>query len=157
MEIKIKRVRVGAKMPKKETSGSAGYDVYLPSKIKVEYGRQIVPMGWSISMPPTLTLDSRTRAGYAAKGLAVADENGEVIRIDADVILGLIDSDYRNEMGVIVNVRDTRVFDGNYYFLTDKPISQMKFCVVPDTELVEVDDLDETDRGMKGFGAANGE
>lgn len=150
-------------MPSRITPGSAAYDAYVPNDTIIRYGRQIIPLGIAMGMGIDLASDSRTRAGYAAKGILVVDDHGNECRLQADVILGLIDSDYRNEVGAIINCTDVRAFYRNFtykqYNAKGKPnaIGQLAFWSVPDTELILVDELDETERGLKGFGEANGE
>lgn len=162
-QILIKKLREDAIIPARITEGSAAYDAMLPCDVELTYGRQIIPLGFAIAMPPTLGLDDRTRAGYAAKGLKAYDEfgkdrdaEGNEYRLDADVILGLIDSDYRNEVGVILHVRDERVKAQRFFLHREQAVSQLKFCVVPETVFVEVGELDETAR-IGGFGKQNNE
>ena len=155
-KIYIKKLREDAIIPSRVTNGSAAYDAMIPCDYEIKYGRQIIPLGFAISMPKTLGLDNRTRAGYAAKGILCYNQYYGEVRIDADIILGLIDSDYRNEVGAILCVRDERVKTEKLHFKRGQAISQLKFCIVPETEFVEVDSLDETDR-IGGFGKQNGE
>ena len=156
MQIKIKKLRPDAILPARITPGSAAYDAIIPEDVRLRRGRQIIPLGYAISMPPTLALDCRTRAGYAAKGMLVYRENGNEARIDADVTLGLIDSDYRNEVGAIIHVHDHRLEGTRFYLHRGQALAQLKFCLVPETEFVEVDELDTTGR-TGGFGEMNGE
>ena len=171
-KIQFKKLREEAIMPSRVTDGSAGYDALIPCDYAPVKGRQIIPLGFAIAMPKTLALDSRTRSGYAAKGILCYDNQGNEYRMDADVILGLIDSDYRNEVGIILNVHDAFAYptketientgsDWNMHingvhFKRGQALAQFKFCVVPETEFEEVDELDETDR-IGGFGKQNGE
>lgn len=155
--IKIVPLREGFKMPAKATKGSAAYDAYVPSDIDIHYGRQIIPLGFKLEMPIDIELDDRTRAGYAAKGIQAYDADGREFRIDADVQLGLIDSDYRGEVGAILIVRDIRCFYNTLHLKKHQEISQLLFQSVPDTDLLIVDSLSKTERGEKGFGAANGQ
>lgn len=156
MQIKIKKLRPDAILPARITPGSAAYDAIIPEDVRLHQGRQVIPLGYAISMPPTLALDCRTRAGYAAKGLLAYRKNGNEARIEADVTLGLIDSDYRDEVGVIINVHDRRIYDAQFYLHRGQALAQLKFCIVPETELIEVDELDTTER-TGGFGKMNGE
>ena len=106
-------------------------------------------------MPVCLEMNCRTRAGYAAKGLKCYI-NGVEIRIDADVRLGLIDSDYRNEIGVILDVKDPVVYLNDAYIRKGQALAQLDFSFVPETQLQVVEELDETDR-TGGFGQMNNE
>lgn len=72
-------------------------------------------------------------------------------RINADVIRGLIDENYRGPVGVIVKVES----DISCGFLLKRGtrIAQMQIVEVPETEIVDVDSLSDTDRGDGGFGS----
>lgn len=155
-QILFKKLRDDAIIPVRVTEGSAAYDAKLPSDYELKYGRQIVKLGFALSMSKEIALDDRTRAGYAAKGLLCYDEDDNEYRIDADVILGLIDSDYRDEVGVILHVKDEIVKTKKLFLKRDQAISQLNFIFVPQTEFIVVDELDETDR-IGGFGKQNGE
>ena len=106
-------------------------------------------------MPICLEMNCRTRAGYAAKGLK-CEINGVEIRIDADVRLGLIDSDFRNEIGVILDVKDPVVYLNDAYIRKGQALAQLDFAIVPETELQVVEELDKTER-TGGFGEMNNE
>lgn len=156
LPIKIKKLREDAFMPKRVTTGSAAYDCLLPCDMEIKFGRQIFPLGFAMAMPMCLSADCRTRAGYAAKGILAYDDEDNEYRIDADVKLGLVDSDYREEVGLIVNVRDERVKTMKLHFKRKQALGQMNFTFVPNTEMQEVDELDKTER-IGGYGKQNGE
>ena len=61
---------------------------------------------------------------------------------------GTIDSDYRGEIGVIL----FNFGDEPYTVSRGDRIAQMVVCSLPETELVETDFLDGTERGPGGFG-----
>jgi len=145
-------------MPTRASDGSAAYDVFIPKKTPLRYGRQIIPLGFAIEMPQHIALDCRTRSGYSAKGLIAYQEgSGMELRIDADVQLGLIDSDYRGEVCAILNVRDPRIHTFPMYLAFGQAVAQMKFCYVPQTRLQVVKELSTTERGENGFGKHNNE
>ena len=162
-KVKFMPCRSGFKCPELASDGSAAYDAFVPERTELKYGRQIIPLGFKMAMSERLGLDNRTRAGYSAFGLKVVDQNDKEYRIDADVQLGLIDSDYRKEVGTILTVRSWRLlpivkfFTRKKYFLQKhQAISQLAFRLVPETVLVQVDELDTTDR-VGGFGEQNNE
>lgn len=70
-------------------------------------------------------------------------------RRDADIIDGVIDSDFRGNVGVIVRSREI------YTFLIGQGtrIAQMIFQCYKAPEITEVEQLDETERGNGGFGS----
>ena len=154
--VKIKKLSEGAFIPERVTKGSAAYDAKLPRDYKLEYGRQILPLDIAMSMPEYLFLDSRTRAGYAAKGILAYDKDGNEYRLDADLILGLIDSDYTDSIGAIIHVRDERVKHMDLYVHRGQAIGQLNFGFRINTMFEEVEEVEETER-KGGFGKMNGE
>ncbi|MBQ0073140.1 MAG: hypothetical protein KBT34_02975 [Prevotella sp.] len=154
--VKIKKLSEEAFIPERITKGSAAYDAKLPRDYKLEFGRQILPLDIAMSMPEYLYLDSRTRAGYAAKGILAYDKDGKEYRLDADLILGLIDSDYTDAIGAIVHVRDERVKYLDLYVHRGQAIGQLNFGFRIDTIFEEVEELEETER-KGGYGKMNGE
>lgn len=161
-EVKIKLN--GGIMPKKATSGAAAYDLYVPEDVVLQYGRQIIDLKFSIELPHGYAATIQPRSGFSANGIEAEEHfdpfsEGEEItptRIDGDVIRGLIDEDYRGNVGVILNVASMGCpLDEDNYFVLKKGtrIAQMQIVEVPQVELVEVDELSETDRGEGGFGS----
>lgn len=72
--------------------------------------------------------------------------------INADVKIGLVDSNYRKNVGTILQVRDAfAVIEGGWYLKKGSRISQMRIVDVPDVELIEAESLSETERDG-GFG-----
>lgn len=160
-------------MPKRATEGSVAYDVYVPEDTVIKQGRQIIPLGFAIELPDkTYEAKIEPRSGFSAKGmegyevihkteqklnpiegfkLEASDEEYACLesrRFDCDVLVGKVDSDFRNSVGVIVNNNDTREFQ----IKAGTRIAQMTIYRVPETEFVEVEELSETERAG-GFGS----
>ena len=142
MEIKIKKLKENAKIPKRATGGSAGMDLYacIDEPITLAPGQLvIVPTGIAIALP-----DNRCAAFlYARSGLGVKHgiclSNG----------VGVIDSDYRGEICAgLCNVSDKP-----YTIEPDERVCQMVIAPVLTPDVVEVSELDDTDRGEGGFGS----
>lgn len=148
-------------MPKKATEGAAAFDLYVPEDVVLKNGRQIIDMKFSLELPHGYAATIQPRSGFSAKGLEAtrvfidgsfsADaESG--VRVDSDVIRGLVDEDYRGSVGVIVKAS----IKGHPYekmvIKKGTRIAQMQIVEVPQVELVEVEELSETDRGEGGFG-----
>lgn len=142
MEIKIKKLKENAKIPKRATSGSAGMDLYacIDEPITLAPGQlAIVPTGIAIALP-----DNGCAAFlYARSGLGVKHgiclSNG----------VGVIDSDYRGEICAgLCNVSDK-----TYTIEPDERVCQMVIAPVLTPDVVEVSELDDTDRGEGGFGS----
>ena len=172
--VKFKKLKEGAKLPKKATSGSAAYDLYAPEDVIIKPGRQVIDLGFSMEMPETIQALVNPRSGFSSKGMegylvltlvkAEADHTNKTLtvdeckevqavlldpeRFDCDVIEGKIDSDYRGPVGVILCSRDDRAF----LIKAGTRIAQMTFMQVETVGFVETDDLSETDRDG-GFGS----
>lgn len=142
MEIKIKKLRESAKIPKRATSGSAGMDLYacIDEPITLAPGQlAIVPTGIAIALPD----NSCAAFLYARSGLGVKHgiclSNG----------VGVIDSDYRGEICAgLCNVSDKP-----YTIEPNERVCQMVIAPVLTPDVVEVSELDDTQRGEGGFGS----
>ena len=140
-EILIKRLSKNVNLPKYETEGSSGMDLSadINSKIDLEPGESsIIPTGISVSIPRNFEIQIRPRSGLAAKK-----------QISVLNTPGTIDSDYRGEIKVIlINL-------GKKIFTVEKGarIAQMILCPIEKAKIKEVQDLEKTNRGTKGFGS----
>ena len=164
----------GGKKPTKGSEHAAAYDLYVKEDYELSKSRHIIPTGICMQLPVGWKANVRPRSGFSAKGMEVEVKttyrrfNGEeyisreTTRIDADVLLGLIDCDYRDEIGVIVRVhsldavaRQRYEFDTiveNHIIITrGTRIAQLEICG-GEHRLVVVDKIDRTiDRGG-GYG-----
>lgn len=138
--LKVKRLRPGAQLPSYETPGAAGADVraYLSKEgeVRMRPGeRRLFKTGIILDIPPGFEVQVRPRSGLAFKhGVTVLNAPGT------------IDSDYKQELGVILhNTSDIhfRVFHGDR-------IAQIVFAPVIQARIVETDSIEENGRG--GFG-----
>ena len=142
MELKIKKLRENAKIPFRATEGSAGMDLYacIDEPITLEAGEKaVIPTGIAIALPsPELGAFIFARSGLAIKhGIGLLNS------------VGVIDSDYRGEVCVgLINQ-----FKEPYTVQPDERIAQMVIMPVSLIQPVEVDELDETERGTGGFGS----
>jgi|TARA_B110000967_G_scaffold144657_1_gene148039 dUTP pyrophosphatase len=140
-KILIKRLSSSVLMPKYETLGSSGMDIaaFLSKDIEIGPGKkEIIPTGFSLSIPKGFEIQIRPRSGLAAKN------NITVLNTP-----GTIDSDYRGEIKVIlINL-------GKENFLVENGlrIAQMIVCPVIQAKFEETDELSKTDRGAGGFGS----
>ena len=129
-------------LPAYQTAGAAGMDIQAAlgtETLTINPGMRIaVPTGLHISMPQTIEAQVRPRSGLALKyGLTVANAPGT------------IDSDYRGEIHVLlIN------FGQEAIVITDgMRVAQLIFAPVLHPEIIKSDNLDETDRGLDGFGS----
>ena len=141
VEIKIAPINPNAKLPTYAHPTDAGADIYAVEDITIEPGKtEIVKTGLTVEIPVGYAILIYPRSGLSLKtGLRIANS------------VGVIDSDYRGEIGVLMHNTDgaaAQVKSG------DK-IAQMVLTEVPMIKWVEVDSLNETDRGEGGFGSTD--
>lgn len=151
----------GGIMPKKAHPSDAAFDLYVPEDIILRNGRQIIDLKFSLELPQGYAATIQPRSGFSSKGIEV-EEHCEVFdepcitidRVNGDVLRGLVDSGYRGNVGVILNVVSGAMYCDEFYCVLKKGtrIAQMQIVEVPQVELMEVDELSETDRGEGGFG-----
>ena len=86
----MKRLNVNAKLPVKGTSGAAGYDLSAAQAAVVPtHGKCLVKTGLAMALPPECYGRVAPRSGLALKKFI-------------DVGAGVIDTDYRGEVGVVL-------------------------------------------------------
>jgi len=122
------------------TAGAAGVDLYaaVEQNLAIAPGQRVlVPTGIAIALPESYEAQIRPRSGLALKyGLTLLNTPGT------------IDWDYRGEIKVIV----INLGDKEYILHRGERIAQMIFNRVEKAELIEVEQLDDTNRGSGGFG-----
>ena len=162
MEVKIKLN--GGIMPKKAHPSDAAFDLYVPKDVVLQHGRQIIDLKFSIELPIGYAATIQPRSGFSSKGIEVeehfcpfegCEDDISIVRINGDVLRGLVDSGYRGNVGVILNIVQMGCgYNDEYYHVLKKGtrIAQMQIIEVPQVELVEVEELSDTDRGEGGFG-----
>ena len=142
INVKIKTLRPGARIPAYATDGSAALDLRYASDEPMTIApgeRKLVPTGVAIA-PETKNVAAIVcaRSGLASKkGLALS--NG----------IGVVDSDYRGEiMAAMINL------SGEAYTIEPgERVAQLMFVPVFHANLIPSDSLDETERGNGGFGS----
>lgn len=142
MNINVKKLNKEAKMPTRATDGSAGYDVYAVSeKLKMEITGPIVEYdtGLAFEIPKGYYLDVRPRSSVTTKTTLMLG-NG----------CGVLDSDYRGPLKF--QFRQINPAAGKKYKVGDR-IGQIILKKYEDIEIVEVQELSETNRGDGGFGS----
>jgi dUTP pyrophosphatase len=135
--IGAKRLVSHAKIPAKGTKDSAGFDLYaLEGGCIAPRMRLAISTGISICIP---------RGWYGR----IAPRSGLAHNFGIDVLAGVIDSDYRGEVKVILMNHGS----GDYKFEAGDRIAQLvpEFCGI--WQMKETDCLDETTRGTGGFGS----
>lgn len=143
MEIlRIKKVRDNAKLPTRATGGSAGFDLYacIDEPVTLKKGdKAVIPTGIALGLDdPHYAAFIHSRSGLAIKhGLALLNS------------VGVVDSDYRGEVCVGI----IKLTEEPYTIQPFERVAQMVIKPVELPEIVEVEELDDTDRGAGGFGS----
>lgn len=137
MIISIKLLNKDAIIPKKATSKSSGYDLYSTIDHVLQPGEiKLIPLGFATTIPDGYEVQIRSRSGLSLKyGVVVANSPGT------------IDADFSMEWGVIL----TNISKQPFNIEKGTRIAQAVVQKVPDSEFVEIDSIQETDR-KGGFG-----
>lgn len=152
----------GGIMPTKGSEYAAAYDVYATENIELKYGRQVIDLKFQIELPHGYAAIIQPRSGFASKGmmvhamvkyfvLMILGFFSKEMRIDADVIVGLIDEDYRGNAGVIIK-SNFKSFVRKAIIPKGTRIAQMRIVKVPETSLIEAEELDMTKNRGGGYG-----
>ena len=140
-EVKVKKIRENAVVPKIATAGSAAADLYACTEEPVTVpagGSAVVPIGIAIAVPEGYGAFIFARSGLGIKH-GIAPRN----------CVGVIDSDYRGEICVgLLNHSDK-----DYTVLPGDRIAQMAIMPVMAAEYVLCEELSDTERGKGGFGS----
>ena len=139
MEVKVIN-KSNNPLPKYSTAQSAGMDLrafITESIILGALDRALIPTGLYIEIPEGYEAQVRPRSGLAIKyGVTVLNSPGT------------IDADYRGEICVeLINLSNKP-----YTIESGERIAQLVFNKCEQAELVEVEELSETERGNGGFG-----
>ena len=146
MELRIKALspKIGTEipLPKFATAGAACMDLCacIDAPVTLEAGaRALIPTGIAIALPSA----DYVALVFARSGLGIKQgvclSNG----------VGVIDSDYRGEIGVgLVNLGQSA-----YTVQPGDRIAQLMVTPVVQPTVVQVSELDDTDRGACGFGS----
>lgn len=128
-------------LPARAYSGDAGLDLSSCERIELAPGeRALVPTGLAVAIPEGFAGFVQPRSGLATKhGITIVNTPG------------LVDSGYRGEL--LVNLLNT---DPTEAFVVEvgMRIAQLVVLQVPELELLEVDELPDSERGVRGFGSS---
>lgn len=138
MDLKIKKLKPIATLPKYGHLGDAGFDLFCTENVTIGVGeRALIPTGLAMEIPP----------GFV--GL-VWDKSGLSNKSGLKTLGGVIDAGYRGEVLVgVINLGKE-----NYVFEVGHKVAQMLIQKIETVNFVEVSDLDcNTTRGECGFGS----
>ena len=141
MKVRVTKLRTGAILPEHQTLGAAAADIHacLDEAIVLQpMERRIIPTGLAMAIPEGYEVQIRARSGLSIK-YGITMVNG----------VGTIDADYRGEVGVLAINLGQEAF-------TIEPGMRVAQMVLSKYEQVSwrvVEELDETTRGMGGYGS----
>ena len=139
LALRVRLLRVGAKLPQKMSALASGFDLYacLDGKT-LELGTSPlrVPTGLAFAAPEGLDVQIRPRSGLAARGVLA--------------VLGTLDADYRGELFVTMYCLPD---PGRYAVEHGERIAQLVLAHLAAVELELVEALDATSRGDGGHGS----
>jgi dUTP pyrophosphatase len=141
LSIRVRRLDPRVPLPSRQHAGDAGYDLTARTGTRLVPGggRALVPTGIAIAIPD----------GYAG---FVQPRSGLALRHGVTCLNtpGLIDAGYRDEISVLlVNLDPHEAFDVG---IGDR-IAQLVIQRVEDVDWAEVDELDDSARGVGGWGS----
>lgn len=137
----VKRLRPDAVVPAQAYPGDAGFDLAACERVELAPGaRAVVGTGIAVALPAGHAGLVVPRSGLAARhGLG---------KVNAP---GLIDEGYRGEIKVILVNTDRET---PFVVEPGMRIAQLVIVELPRIELVEVDELPESERGAGGLGSS---
>ena len=139
MLVNFKRLSEVAQAPKFQNEGDVCADLTSVNDYTIPpRSHAVIPTGIAIGLEAGWEAQIRPRSGLAAKhGISIVNAPGT------------IDSGYRGEIKIILRNNSDTEFE---IHIGDR-IAQIAIRPVPEIEFLEVEELDDTQRGENGFGS----
>jgi len=159
MEIPVELCREGAKLPTYATNGAAAMDIYSPEEYNIAPGETVlIPIGIKVAIPHGYALLIQPRSGMSRK-----------TKLRIPNTPGLIDEDYHEEIGVLIENVDTpmkdvdlnedneavKLYGSTFTIGKGERFAQMRLVEAPKVSWRQVDSIGvyENDHGA-GFGSS---
>jgi len=141
IELPIRRLRDDAVIPVRAYEGDAGLDLASCERLELGPGkRALVGTGLAVAIPDGYAGFVQPRSGLAAKhGITIVNSPG------------LVDAGYRGELKVVLLNTDA---SETFVVEPGMRIAQLVVLQVPGLHPVEVEELPESERGVRGFGSS---
>lgn len=138
-KLKFKKLNPSAKIPSYATENSAGFDFYTIEDVEIEPGKTaMVKTGLSVEIPE----------GYFM-GILPRSSTGLKTPLRLSNSMGVIDSDYRGEIMLLF----TNTGNETFKIESNTRLAQGIIFPVFQIEIIESEELSETERGTGGFGS----
>jgi len=138
MQLKIKKIHPEAVLPTYAHPADAGMDLYALETVTIESGERVqIKTGIAMAIP----------MGYV--GL-IWDKSGVSQKFGLKTFGGVIDSGYSGE--VMIGLLNTS--PENFTFEAGQKVAQMLIQKIEHPSILEVIELDETNRGEGAFGSS---
>lgn len=137
--LKVKRLANAAILPKRPKKGDAGYDLFAQEEVILTAHKQTaIKTGLSMTIPKNC---------YGR----IAPRSGLALNHQIDTMAGVIDQSFGGEIIVLLFNHS----DYDVYIEPGKAIAQLILERIETPEVVEVYELDKTERGESGFGSTD--
>ena len=137
LKLYVKKLSQNATLPNRNSPMAAGYDLSSAKLVVVPArGKALVPTDLAIALPDGVYGRVAPRSGLAWKS-------------HIDVGAGVIDQDYRGNVGIVLfnhSAEDFKIGVGDR-------VAQLILERIAFADVEEVEDLTTTDRGAGGFGS----
>lgn len=138
MKIFIQKIDSSAKLPLYAYEGDAGMDLFSCHNCEIKPGEKaLISTGLKIAVP-------QGHAGF------IWDKSGIATKHHIKTMAGVLDSNYRGELFVVL----TNLGKKAYQINRGEKIAQLIIKPIVRADIIEVEKLDETIRGEKGFGSS---
>jgi dUTP pyrophosphatase len=141
LELSFRKLRDDAVVPSRAYDGDAGLDLASCERVLLEPGeRATVGTGLAVAVPDGYAGFVQPRSGLASRhGITIVNAPG------------LVDSGYRGELRIVLLNTDAREA-----FVVEPGMRIAQLVVVPvaSAEPVDVEELPESERGVRGFGSS---
>jgi dUTP pyrophosphatase len=136
MQIKVKKLKEDAKLPKYHHPGDVGMDMYAMEAVTIKPGEHYrFWHGFALEFP----------SGFAA----VVKDKSSISKAGLHTMGGVFDAGYRGEY----NTHLVNLSDKSYNVEVGDKVSQLLITPVEIVELEEVEELSDSVRGERGFGS----
>ena len=145
LRLEVKKLSESAKLPTKAHATDAGWDLYCDEDALIKVGQTaVLKTGVALGIPSGYYGKIEDRSSLASVGLRTG--------------AGVVDSGYNGEIKIVIhnlnNGNDSTHVGQGYQIKKGQKIAQLVVNPVVATRLVEVEALEDSERGEKGFGSS---